>query len=542
MTFSHDQPAENLAVTVERTSMQSFIQQHEADIVGVLSGFDRLVLRGQVRAISFVDGMLRYLALAGVLLKEFGDHVQRVSQELRWASLARARALQRPIIYLPSSRTNKEEVALAALKEHPVSEGLVAVVTCVEPCPSFDIHRNAETKRLELVPRWRKCLHLYHDLIHPRFGWMNARIQTWFPFNIQICLNGREWLSRQMTEEGVSYDRADNCFPWIEDVSKAQALADEQLCLDWPVTLDGVAGLLNPAHEEILAGIKAAYYWTVHQSEWATDVMFKDEGRLSELYPALVHHAITTFESPDVLRFLGRKLNRDGQIPRWFNGEITTSLKRRPEGVRVKHSVDGNSLKMYDKFGRVLRVESTTNHPEHFKVYRPREKEPGEEMAWQPMRQSVADLYRRTQVAQAANDRYLSALASVSETTPLKELADTLCQPAALNGRRVRALNPWAPDDGALLAAITRGEFAINGLRNRDLQRLFYSDAADSKEEKRRRCGAISRRLRMLRAHGLLKKVPKTHRYVLTDRGRLIVTALLAAREASTESLTKKAA
>jgi len=269
--------------------------------------------------------------------------------------------------------------------------------------------------------------------------------------------------------------------------------------------------------------------------------MFRDEAALSRLYPTLIHHGITTFQSPDILRFLGRKVRADGKVPMTFQGEATSSLKLRPEGVRIKHTVNGNSVKMYNKQGSVLRIETTINNPQDFKVYRPKHSDENV-LEWQPMRKGIADLHRRAQVSQASNNRYAEALASTSEKTPLKVLADSICQPTEFEGWRARAINPWDDKDGVLLEAISRGEFAVNGLRNRDLQRLLYTDEPTTPADKRKRSAAISRQLRLLRAHGLLQKVSRTHRYVLTEKGRTTVTALTTARNASTESLTKLAA
>jgi hypothetical protein len=146
------------------------------------------------------------------------------------------------------------------------------------------------------------------------------------------------------------------------------------------------------------------------------------------------------------------------------------------------------------------------------------------------------------EISQAANERYLDALAAAEATTPLGKLAERICQPAQWQGRRVRALNPLAPDDAQLLAAIARGEFTINGFRNRDLRAILFGQAGDDPERLRRQSGAVTRKLRLLRGHGLIKKVPKTHRYVLTTQGTRIVNAILAAQKADTNTLTKTAA
>ena len=91
---------------------------------------------------------------------------------------------------------------------------------------SFQAVPNRETRKLDFKLEQRKCLHLYHYLIHPVFD-SYARIQPWFPFRIQTCLNGREWLARQMDAAGLRYVRQDNCFPWIEDFAEAQRLMDQ---------------------------------------------------------------------------------------------------------------------------------------------------------------------------------------------------------------------------------------------------------------------------------------------------------------------------
>ena len=225
----------------------------------------------------------------------------------------------------------------------------MCVLTCVEPCRSFEVYRDRDTKHLQLQPRIRKCLFLYHYLVHPVFGFLNARIQTWFPCSIQICLNGREWLAHQMDTIGLSYLRHDNCFPWVEDWLRAQQLMNEQLTVEWPALLDGIAGTLNPIHDEIFQGHPTRYYWSTYQSEWAIDISFRTAAVLRRLYPRLLQHAITTFGSTDVMRFLGRQIPLNGDLPKRFTGEVVSDLHQRQEGVRIKHRINDNSVKLYDK-------------------------------------------------------------------------------------------------------------------------------------------------------------------------------------------------
>jgi hypothetical protein len=485
--------------------------------------------------------MRRYLSRAGVLLKEFGAYAERITERIKAASIRKAQASGREVRYLPSTQTSKEKVAKAIAARDGITEGLVCVLTCVEPCASFEIFRDRARKRLQLQPRLRKCLHYYHYWMHPTFGLMHARLQTWFPFMVQVCLNGREWLARSLDRAGVGYCKQENCLTWVEDFPTAQRLFDRQLRTAWPKQLDAMARQVNPALGEVFRPWPLSYYWSTHQSEWATDVVFRDARTLAAVYPRLIQHGITTFSSPDVMRFLGRHVPATGQVHGHFTGQVVSDLKVRPEGVRIKHWIDGNSLKAYDKQGNVLRVETTINEPKHFKVYRPKEGGHPDDLAWRTMRRGVADLRRRANVSQASNQRYLDALAEVDAEKPLGKLVERLGCPCVWKGKRVRALHPWG-QDAAWLDVLGHGEFALNGFRNRDLRQRLFGFESSSPEMVRRRSGEVTRRLRLFRAHGLIRRVPRTHRYVLTRKGRTIIVALGAARNASPRQLTEFAA
>jgi hypothetical protein len=518
--------------------MEAFLARYRHLVTGVLCGFDRLVFRGSLLSLHRDGGMFCFLRRAGVQLLGFKDFVLSTSERLKNASLAEARRSGRPIQYLQGSKTDKEALARRLLAQHPVDSGLICILTAVEPCMSFEYHRSQDPRQRGLKLRPRKCLHLYKYYLHPRFGFMNARIQTWFPFNIQICLNGRQWLVQQLQRQGrTDFKSHDNCLTWVDDPRRAQRLLDRQLLLDWPGALDAIARGLNPLHTQIFNPWPQQYYWSAYQTEWATDILFQDPRSLAAIYPPLVKHAMLHFQSPDLLRFLAPKAH--GR----FTGELVSSFKDRAEGVRVKHWVKGNSIKMYDKVGSVLRVETTIANPLDFKVFRPLQGHPDGELAWRPLRKGVADLHRRAQVSQRANENYLDALAAVDDTTPLSQLLDQVSRPTTYHGRRARALRIGDADDVALLQAISRGEFATAGFRNRDLRpRLRPSRKTLSPREARRLSAKVGRQLRLLRAHGIIRKISKSHRYRLTAKGHLLTTALFAAREASIKQLLANAA
>jgi hypothetical protein len=516
--------------------MNQFIQKYRKKVIGVLNGFDRLVLRGTLRAISYTAGMMNLLYDMGVLLKDFNSYVERTTKVLRDASTEEACRLNRPVIYLASSQPRKELIAKKIMKQDGITDGLICLLSCVEPCISYAIRRDRDKKKLVLERRQRKCLHLYHYWLDPVFGFMSARLQSWFPFSIQLCLNGREWLSRQMDRRGMSYKREENCFLWLEDFQQAQSLMDEQLRFAWTGALQLIGSKINPVRQDIFHRYPVDYYWSVYQSEWATDVMFTSPRDLSEIYPQLVRAGILTFSSPDVMRFLGKKLHGN------FTGEVISDYKSRPEGVRVKHRLGANSVKMYDKQGKILRVETTLNDPKPFKVFRPLEGDPQGARAWRPMRKGIADLPRRVHISQASNERYLDGLARLDTDSPILKMIDPICRAILWKGRRERALRPWSKEDQLLLHTISRGEFAINGFRNRDLLPHVFPKVLSNTEERQRASARVTRKLRLLRAHGIIRKVANTHRYMFTKKGRETALAILKYQSVTLKQLEKAAA
>jgi hypothetical protein len=293
-------------------------------------------------------------------------------------------------------------------------------------------------------------------------------------------------------------------------------------------------------------GERLNYYWSADETEWATDILFRSPQFLKNLYPSLLRHAMTTFSSCDVLRFLGRSRSTTTKgVHGNFEGEVVTDLKARPEGVRIKHSVNSNSIKMYDKAYELevaaLRLETTINDARDMKVYRASESDPSGPKSWRPLRKGVVDLPRRGEISQAANMRYMTALGAVDSQTPIGQIADAISQPINWDGRRVRGLTPLIGGDAHLATVMLHGEFSINGFRNRDVRELLFPGTHDP-AERRRLSGKVTRQLRLFRAHGLIQKMKGTHRYQLTVEGRRCLPAFSAARNASAEELNKMAA
>ena len=509
-----------------------FITKHADAVIGDLHGFDRLRLQGTLPPLYSREIMEQHLWAVQWLHKDFATEARKLTERMRAGIEATARAQERPVVYLRSSHESKEERARAILAASPIAEGVICVFSCQETGRTYEAHPNRQTRKLELQLRPKRCLHLYVYLLDAVLGFMHLRFQTWFPFLIQLCVNGREWLAQQMTRDGIDFVRERNCFTQIGDVAAAQRLLDGQQHMAWGARCDRWVARYNPVAAEVRAPLGLEYCWTVSESEYAHDIMFKDRAALAALYPRLVHHGITSFGCERVLRFSGRSLRCTGQVK--------STCKKREEDVCLKHWVESNSIKMYDK-GPVLRVETTINDASEFRVLRPPAGDRHGAPEWRPLRRSVAELPRRAEVSHGATERYFAALSVVDDATPLGEATVALHRRVKFRGQWVRALHPFSQPDLRLLAVVNDLKFTVTGLTNAEVRLALYGRRKTQKQT-RRDASRLTRLLRLLRAHGLLRKVRKAHRYHATPKGRRLITALLSAHRANTEELTKLAA
>jgi hypothetical protein len=362
---------------------------------------------------------------------------------------------------------------------------------------------------------------------------MHVRRPTWFPFTMQVYVNGHEWLARQMHRLRLVFRQLDNAFVSIARPERAQRLARQLATLDWPTILGRLARRFNPLFDDLLGTMQ--YHWVTDQAEYATDVMFESRTALEGLYPHLVRHAITSFSAEDVMRFLGKTLSPS------FAGELVSDVKRRPEGVRVGHRVKANWIKMYDKHGQVLRVETVINQPREFKVRKVTRSRGVLHARWTPMPKGVAFLDRTERIAAAANRRYLNGLVGIADPTAARKTLDRMAVPARTSTRSHRGFNPADPDDARLFKAVLGGEHVIAGFRNRHLREALFGATAD-KPVAKRHATRVTRLLNRLHAHGYIAKVPRTHRWRVTDLGRAAMSAVIDVRENAFPAALAKAA
>jgi hypothetical protein len=520
------------------------LELYQDKIMGAINGLDRIRFRGTIRWLASERGMGTFMHYAQILLKDFSGWVSGLTANVRQSCETRADEIGIEKRYLMSSGIDKEKLARQIAESSGIKEGSICMFSVLEPCIAPQVKGNKASKKLGLVMAPRKCVFVYHYFDDPEFGFGHVRIQSWVPFNVFICLNGRHWLEKQLLKNGIGYIKDGNCFPWIEDITTAQNILEGQLKSDW-------AGLLNrltldscPALPEVLRPLRADYYWSADETEWATDIMFKSVAALDELYPSFVHHAMRVSDSPSIMHYFGRRnISLSGQIKSRAPQEVVTDCRRFYEGVRVKHWLNHNSVKMYNKSGSILRIETTVNNTRDFKVFRHPNDDEGKLASWQQMRKGVSDLHRRCEVSQKCNERYGEALATAQVNEKLKEVVADACNKVIKEGKRYRGLNPWQQDDYRMLMFLAKGENAINGFRNHDLRKWLYPESEQvGKDQQKKYSGRTTRRIKLLRAHGLVRKVSKANRYVLTEKGQKFSSAVLTASALDIKALTEMAA
>ena len=493
----------------------TFVTKFFSLIVSTLSCFDRVLFKGYLpfrsapQLEAFIDHVLK------IKRTDFLKFAQKQSERLVTHAKRLASAEAAPYRFL-KGKQRKDDLAHRIALDRGLLEGLVCVFCCIETCPSFKLVYGDKRPRFVSEPRPQRVLYFYY--LDPDFGLIHLRLPTWFPFTLQVYVNGHEWLARQMLQQQLGFVQKDNAFTQLDDPQKAQKLADRFAHLPWRKLLNRFARRINPLLREPWLR-QPGYYWVIDQAEYATDVLFPSRQALAGLYPRLLDHAAVHFSAKDILTFLGRKLHGN------FLGEVLTDCKKeRWPGARIKHRMKNNWLKMYDKFGLILRVETVINNPREFKVRRWGIRNGRRQLVWAPMNKNVGNLCRYQEVAAAANGRYLEALAVVDNPAPAYRDMEELTEAKEVRGRSHAGFNPARAEDVKLFGAVLEGNHLVRGFRNGDIREALYGKAK-SGAERLRESRAVSRMLKRLHVRGLIKKVPRTRRWEVTKKGRRLLGA-----------------
>ena len=399
-----------------------------------------------------------------------------------------------------------------------LTEGLVGVLCVMEACRTFKLASGKDRPRF--VCRKVPQRVLYYYFLDNDWGLIHVRLQSWAPFPCQIYVNGHDYVARQLKKKGLAFEQVDNAFIKLSDPAATQRIADRFAQLPWPKILERYARRVNPLLQEELKDL--SHYWVTDQAEYATDVCFTSPSALTGLFRRLLEWAVLTFTPKKIYRYLGRKWHER------FDGEVGTRYKSvREPGACIKHFLNRNWLKMSDKLGLLIRVETVINQPGEFKIFRDcRHRDGTTTKDWYPMCKGVGNLHHYQSQALACNGRYLDALAAVDDPKPSYDDLHVLTERRRRNDRSSAGFNPARDEEVKWFAAVLAGDGIARGFRNKDLRELLECNSP-SPSKRRRQSAAIGRVLKRLHVRGLVAKIPRTRRWRVTEPGRRILGHML---------------
>ena len=491
--------------------MELFTERHAAKIRGVLSCYDRVVIRGTCPAIGHARSATAFFYIHQIRIFDYPKWAAPFRDEIRANAEQLARDNGLEIEFVRRKNFRKEERVKQIVEKRGPHPGLVHIFSAMEPCDSYKPWHDKKTGKTSLVWDSGKCIHYYFYFIDPELGLCYLRVPTWAPFRLQFYYNGHNELAAKLDKKGLAYTMMDNAFVELADWDKAQQLADGIRPDRLHKRLDQLAKTYCPVIRHF-----GSFHWSLMQLEYATDIVFRRQADLQPIYEELVRTAIHAVKPEHVATFLGRKLTGA------YEGELGNDFHTRIEGTRIKHQMREVSIKMYDKHGIILRIETTANDVSFFKHYRKVEHRDGSSsMAVAPVRKTIYSLTDLLTLLGDSNRRYLEFISAIDDPTPPLDDLHKISKPVRDGERTYRGFNLFHGDDLDVFRALLHGEFNISGFTNRQLRTALPGKTGRQ----------LSVLLKRLYKHGLIKKIRRTYKYYLTALGKRVTTAALKLRE-----------
>lgn len=488
-------------------------EKYRDELHGVLNCYDRVIISGNLQPFCYAQGMTNYLYQHQIRIFDYARFAEPLTGEIRANAERLAQENGLTIEFVRKKNFRQEKRIRDILKKRGDQPGLVHIFSVLEACRSYQPWHDKQTGKNFLKSDTGKCLTYYFYFIDPELGLCFLRESTWCPFTVEFYFNGHAWLASQLQERGITFELRDNAFTNIADFATANQLAEHLNVEHLHAKLDEFAQRYCP----VVQTLQHRYQWSLRQAEYATDLVFKQPKSLA-FYLPLLYLLVLCVKPDNIATFLGQKLHGN------YQGEIGTRLNVRKWGTRIKHCMGPVSIKMYDKFGLILRIETTVNEVSFFQQYRQVHHRNGEhETRWAKMKKTIYSLAPLQEVLVAANRRYLAFISDIETPVVGVSLLNQLTHSRVENQHCYKGFNFLAEEDAALLRALLRGEFTISGLTHTALHPLFPDKTS----------GQISRALKRLRVHGLLKKVGHHYKYYLTNLGRQVAAMALKLREMS---------
>jgi len=485
--------------------MEILTSTYKDKITGTLSCFDRIIITGTVPQICYAQGMTSYLYSHNIRIFDYARFAEPLKEQIRSNAEGIAKENDIEIEFVRKTHIRKEDLVKKVLDKRGYHPGIVHILSAMEGCETYKPWHDKRTGKTFLKPAQGKCLHYYFYFIDPYLGYGYIRVPTWAPFRLQIYINGHNILANELDKENLRYTMLDNAFDHIEDFERAQKISDEvdikkvHKCLD----------ILSNKYCPVISGFNQVYHWSIMQAEYATDIIFRKQSDLKAIYSELVTTtAIHTVKPDNIATFLGHK------VAPQYQGEIGNNYNIRIEGSRIKHTMGKSSIKMYDKFSKILRIETTTNDISFFKHYREVEHKNGtKSMKYAPLKKNIYSLVPLSVLFKASNKRYLEFISAFDNKEIGRKRLEKLSATKKENNRNYKGFNLFSKEDLTLLLTILRGEFNISGFRNKDIRMRIPQFNT----------GKVSRLIKRLKVFKLIKKAGKTYKYYLTRLGKEVL-------------------
>ena len=500
----------------------NILNQLSGKINGKFAMFDRIVINGYLLSLINTNSFSYYVHLNGINIKDFKSFATKQTKELCEHIEAYIKNNDCISQYLTSTKINKD-----VLEKNPNKSGLIIAFSDVESCKIITVSNNKDTKQLEYVSRSTKCKHYYLYYNDDIFGLMFVRIQTWFPYNVEIYFNGHDYMSKVFDKENIKYEMYNNSFSYIDDYDRAQKLADNFLNKKLSGALENLVSKINIHYQKIKELNNDSYYYCVNQCEFAVDYSFNSCEDLNLIYKKLAETAFYTLKCDNVYSFFGRNIK---YINRTKNVDLTSNLKNWDQGYRIKFKLNKNQVKMYNK-GNNLRIEVTINNPKASKVLKDLpnditcdndDNNKVNKKKFVPMGKSISNFYRYAEVSKSIIDRFVDSLPmlDIEENVP-KEDIQKISERTTVNERNYSAFNLLNRDNITLFSVISDGKYLIHGFTNKSIILEVFDEAS------KRNINKLTRLLAKLRAFGIIKKIDHRNTYFLTDFGRRICNSIL---------------
>jgi len=479
---------------------------------GVLNCYDRIIVTGSLLPLCYAHGMTKYLYVHDIRIFDYAQFAKPLTEQIRAKAEEIARAHGLEIEFIRKKNFRQEARIKKILEQRGDHPGLVHIFSAMERCDSYRPWHDKTTGKTYVKRDSGKCLHYYFYFIDDELGLCYMRVTTWCPFRLQLYFNGHNWLAHQLQERGIIFEKLENAFSHIADYDAANQLTAQLDVERLHAKLDCLAQHYCP----VAATLDLAYHWSIMQAEYATDLVFKRQTDLQAFYPHLLETLVHAVKPADIATFLGRKMHGN------YQGEMGNRFNVRLLGTRIKHQMGSVSIKMYDKFGLILRIEVTVNDVSFFKHYRHVHHRDGSvTTAWAPMKKSIYSLPPLQEALLAANQRYLKFISEIETPEVGVQKLQQLTETKVESGHRYRGYNLLAEEDTSFFRLLSHGEFCISGFTNKSLRAHLPHKSSSQ----------VTRLLKRLRVHGLIKKVAGRYKYYLTELGRQVITMVLKLRE-----------